>query len=53
MNKWLESYAYRIQINLAVFFLVGFLVLVIALMTIALNASKAALKTPVTSLRNE
>lgn len=53
MNKWLESYAYRIQINIAVFFLVGFLVLVIALMTIALNASKAALKTPVISLRNE
>ena len=53
MNKWLESYAYRIQVNLAVFFLVGVFVLLIALVTIALNASRAALKTPVTSLRNE
>jgi ABC-type antimicrobial peptide transport system permease subunit len=53
MNKWLENFAYRINIHLSLFFLVGLLILLIALITVALNASKAALKTPVTSLRNE
>jgi predicted permease len=53
MNKWLQNYDYRINIEFGVFALVGFITLLIALVTVSLNASKAALTSPVKTLRNE
>lgn len=53
MNKWLQNYAYRVDVGFDVFALVGIIILVIALVTVSLNASKAALTSPVKTLRNE
>jgi ABC-type antimicrobial peptide transport system permease subunit len=53
MNKWLQNYAYRTNIGFGVFALVGFIILTIALITVSLNASKAALSNPSRTLRSE
>jgi putative ABC transport system permease protein len=53
MNKWLEDYAYRINIQLWVFMATGLAVLAISLITISFHAIKAALTNPVNSLRAE
>ncbi|MBZ5855830.1 ABC transporter permease [Flavihumibacter profundi] len=53
MNKWLENFSYRTNINLGVFILVGILTLVITIITVSLNAAKTALSNPVKSLRSE
>ncbi|HMC86664.1 MAG TPA: FtsX-like permease family protein, partial [Chitinophagaceae bacterium] len=53
MNKWLESFAYRINISWWVFAVAGLLTLAIALITVSLQAIKAALANPVKSLRSE
>jgi putative ABC transport system permease protein len=52
-NKWLQDYAYRININLWVFVLAGFTALMIAFITVSYQAIKAALANPVTSLRTD
>ena len=51
MNKWLQDFAYRISIGWWVFIVVGCLALLIAFMTIGLQAIKAAVANPVKSLR--
>ena len=53
MNKWLQNFSYRIDISIWLFFLVGFALLFIVALTICLNASRAALNSPVRSLRTE
>ncbi len=53
MNKWLEGFAYRIQISWLVFLLCGVAAVVIALAVISFQAIKAAVANPVTSLRTE
>jgi len=53
MSKWLEDFVYRIDINWKVFIAAGFLVLVIALLTVSFQAIKAAVANPVKSLRTE
>lgn len=53
MNKWLEDFVYRININWQVFIAAGFLVLLIALLTVSFQAVKAAVANPVKSLRTE
>jgi predicted lysophospholipase L1 biosynthesis ABC-type transport system permease subunit len=53
MNKWLQDYAYRINIQWWVFALAGFLALVIATLTVSTQAIRAALLKPVKSLRTE
>ena len=53
MNRWLQSYAYRININWLVFVLAGVFAIGIAVITVSVQAIKAALTNPVTSLRNE
>ena len=53
MNKWLEDFAYRIQISWWMFAAVGLLALLIALITVSMQAIKAALANPVDSLRTE
>ncbi|MCH7729549.1 MAG: FtsX-like permease family protein [Planctomycetes bacterium] len=53
MNKWLQDFAYRIEISWWVFGLAGGLALVIALLTVSTQAVRAALANPVESLRYE
>ena len=53
MNKWLESFAYRINISWLVFAIAGLLTIAIALITVSFQAIKAAMANPVTSLRSE
>jgi putative ABC transport system permease protein len=53
MNKWLQSFAYRIHINWTVFAITALAALLIALITISFQAIKAAIANPVKSLRSE
>ncbi|HOZ86319.1 MAG TPA: ABC transporter permease [Bacteroidia bacterium] len=53
MHKWLQDYAYRIEIHWWVFMLSGLLALFIALFTVSFQAVKAAVANPVKSLRTE
>ncbi|HYJ65288.1 MAG TPA: ABC transporter permease [Parafilimonas sp.] len=53
MNKWLQSFAYRININWWVFAIAGAAALLIALITISFQSIKAAIANPVRSLRTE
>ena len=53
MNKWLEDFAYRININWTVFIIAGLSTLVVALLTVSFQAIRAAISNPVKSLRTE
>jgi ABC-type antimicrobial peptide transport system permease subunit len=53
MNKWLEDFAYRIDINWWIFLIAGLLSLFIALITVSSQAIKAAIANPVKNLRTE
>ncbi|TDS15954.1 ABC transporter permease [Sphingobacterium paludis] len=53
MSKWLEDFAYRIDIKWWMFALAGFLSIMVALMTISYQAIRAAKANPVNSLRDE
>ena len=53
MNKWLESFAYRISISWWVFVIAGLTTLMIALITVSTQAIRAAMADPVKSLKNE
>ncbi len=53
MNKWLENFAYRIEISWWIFVLAGGLALLIALATVSFQAIKAATANPVEALRYE
>lgn len=53
MHRWLENFSYRTSISLLVFILVGLGMLLIALATVSMNATKAALTNPVKTLRSE
>lgn len=53
MNKWLQEYAYRAEISWWVFAVAGILAILIALLTVSVQAMKAAMANPVKSLRTE
>jgi len=53
MNRWLQDFAYRINIQWWVFAFAGIIALVIAIVTISLQAMNAAFVNPVKSLRTE
>ncbi|QMU26725.1 ABC transporter permease [Adhaeribacter radiodurans] len=53
MHRWLQDFAYRINLGWWVFALAGVMALVIALFTVSFQAIKAAVANPVNSLRNE
>ena len=53
MNKWLEDFAYRIELSGGVFIIAGIIALAIALLTVSFQAIKAAIANPVKSLRTE
>jgi ABC-type antimicrobial peptide transport system permease subunit len=51
VNKWLENFAYKINVGIAVFILAGICSVIIAFITIFYQTVKAALSNPVNSLR--
>ncbi|UCD38057.1 MAG: ABC transporter permease [Fidelibacterota bacterium] len=53
MRRWLENFAYRIDLGLGVFILAGLLALVIALVTVSWQTFRAATANPVEALRYE
>ncbi len=53
MNKWLEDFAYRINIGWWMFAVAGVFAILIAFATISLHAIKAALTNPTQNLRTE
>jgi putative ABC transport system permease protein len=53
MNRWLQNFAYRINIGLVSFVLAGLLAFTIAIITVSFQSIKAALANPVESLRYE
>ena len=52
-NKWLQNFAYRIDLSIWIFILSGFTALMIALLTVSCQTIKAATANPVDSLRYE
>ncbi len=53
MNRWLERFAYRIEISGWVFLIAGLTAILIALLTISFQSMKAASANPAKSLRTE
>lgn len=53
MNKWLENFAYKTGISFWLFIAASFIAVGIALLTVSLQAIKAAMANPVKSLRTE
>ena len=53
MNKWLEDFEYRINITAWIFIIAGVSAILIALLTVAMQALKAAVSNPVKALRTE
>ena len=53
MQKWLEDFAFRVEMSWEIFFIAGLLSIVIAVMTISFQAIRAALTNPVNGLRSE
>ena len=53
MHRWLADFAYRIDISWWVFIVAGVIAACIALLTVSIQAIKAAMANPVKSLRTE
>ncbi len=53
MNKWLDGFAYKMEIHAWMFVLAGVIALSIAVFTISYQSIKSALMNPVNSLRSE
>ena len=53
MNQWLQNFAYKIELSLWVFIASGATTLLVALITMSVQAIKSAVADPVHSLRSE
>ncbi|MDN3686273.1 ABC transporter permease [Cyclobacterium jeungdonense] len=53
MNKWLEGFAYKVEIGWWVYILAGMVALIVAMVTISSQAVRAALVNPVNSLKSD
>ena len=53
MNRWLQSFAYRIDISWWIFIVAGLTAILIALVTVSIQTARAAVANPVKSLRSE
>ncbi|HYH57446.1 MAG TPA: ABC transporter permease, partial [Anseongella sp.] len=53
VGRWLENFAYRIDLTWWIFGLAGLLAFTVALLTVSFQSVKAALMNPVKSLRSE
>lgn len=52
-NKWLNGFAYRVDVNWMIFLLSGGFALLVGVITVSFEALKAALSNPVKSLKSE
>ena len=53
LNKWLEDFAYRVNVSLWAFVLASVIAMLIAIFTVSYQSIKAAIANPVKSLRYE
>jgi putative ABC transport system permease protein len=53
MQRWLQTFAYQVQIGPGIFLLSGILALLITLLTVSYHAVRTALINPVDALRTE
>jgi len=53
MSKWLQNFAFRIEMDWLIFISAGILALIIAVITISIQAGKTAIANPVKALRYE
>jgi len=53
MNRWLRTFAFRIDLELWIFLLAAFIAVAVAVLTVSMQAVRAALADPVESLRYE
>jgi len=53
MNKWLQNFAYRVDMGWWIFLIAALIAVAVTLITISYQAIKAAIANPVTSLRSE
>ncbi len=53
MARWLESFSYRIEINIWVFVVATLLAIIISILTVSFQSIKAAMVNPTKSLRSE
>ncbi|WP_121810071.1 ABC transporter permease [Mucilaginibacter kameinonensis] len=53
MSKWLQSFAYRVDINWWIFAVAGILAVIIAFVTVSIQSVRAANANPAKSLKNE
>jgi len=53
MNRWLQGFAFKVEISPVVFMYAGLILLTIAFVTISYQSIKSATMNPVNSLRNE
>jgi predicted permease len=53
MNKWLQNFAFKIELSLWIFLIGGMASIIIALAAVSFQAIKAAVANPVKSLRTE
>ncbi len=53
MSRWLQNFAYHVEIGFSIIFVAGLSTLIIALIAVSYQSLKAALMNPVESLRRE
>lgn len=53
MKRWLQNFAYRVPISIEIFVLAAVAALLVALLTVSYQATRAALSNPVEAIRNE
>jgi len=53
MSKWLQDFAFRIELSWWIFAVTGIVALLIALITLSFQAIRAAIANPVDSLKTE
>jgi len=53
MERWLQGFAYRTNIDVVIFATAGLVTLVIASLTVSIESVKAATHNPVNSLKSE
>jgi putative ABC transport system permease protein len=51
VNKWLQDFAYRTSMNIGIFLLCGFALMLLALLVLSVNTIRAARANPVKNLR--
>ncbi|MGV3588997.1 MAG: ABC transporter permease [Adhaeribacter sp.] len=53
MHRWLQDFAYRTPLSFWTFLLAGFFAMLVAMLTVSIQAAKAATANPIKALRSE